>query len=116
MVVRFLRGITHQSDFSVDLNIVLAALLGPPFDPLATCFLSLLCLKAVCLVAITSMRRVSELQVLMYTRSFKDKVALRPHPKFLSQFHLNQTICLSLFFPKPQSNADEQHLHSLDVR
>lgn len=59
------------------------------------------------LVAVTSARWVGELGALMahppYTIFFKDKITLRPHPKFLpNSFHLNQPIYLPLFFPKPR--------------
>lgn len=70
MVVRFLKGVIclHPPvDEPVplwDLNTVIAALMGPPFEPLATSF-SLLCQKIAFLVAIMSVRRVSELQALV---------------------------------------------------
>ena len=75
------------------------------------------------LVAITSLRRVSELQALTtaepYMQIHKDKVALRTNPHFLpkvaTSFHVNQTIYLPAFFQHPKDNA-ERMLHTLDVR
>lgn len=46
-----------------NLNMVLAALMGPPFEPLASCPSPLLCQKAVFLVEITFTREVWKLQV-----------------------------------------------------
>ncbi|XP_050809179.1 uncharacterized protein LOC127051204 [Gopherus flavomarginatus] len=129
-VSRFLKGLerlypnVRPPAPTWDLNLVLSRLMGPPFEPLATCSLLYLSWKTAFLVAITSARRVSELRALVvdppYTVFHKDKVQLRPHPAFLpkvvSAFHVNQEIFLPVFFPKPHSSGREQQLHSLDVR
>lgn len=73
---------------------------------------------------ITSTRRVGELNALgtdpPCTTLHKDKVPLRLHSKFLSQvasdFYLNQSIHLPVFFPKPYAHKEEQNLHILDLR
>ncbi|XP_078517197.1 uncharacterized protein LOC144781723 [Lissotriton helveticus] len=106
-----------------NLNVVLTRLMGPPFEPLHSCELQFLTWKVAFLVAITSLRRVSELQALTIQEPFiqihSNRVVLRTNPKFLpkvvSQFHLNQTIDLPAFFQNPQTVA-ERMLHTLDVR
>lgn len=85
--------------------------------------LSLLSMKTAFLVAITSGRRVLKLQALLddmpYAVFYKDKVSVRPHLKFMSKvvsaFHLNQSIQLLVFFPKPHSPKGEESLFILDV-
>lgn len=92
--------------------------MGPPFEALVTCSLAHLSAKVFVLLAITSARRVSELQALMrplYTIFFKDTVFMRLHPKcipkMVSSIHLRQ----STFFPKPLAHKDEKRLHTLDI-
>lgn len=50
----------------------------------------------------------------------KDKVVLHTHtrflPKAISDFHRNQSIIVSVFFPKPHTDDGEAKLHTLDVR
>ncbi|CAJ0940563.1 unnamed protein product [Ranitomeya imitator] len=64
-----------------DLNLVLTALQKPPFEPLKEVPLRLLSQKAVFLVAITSLRRVSELTAISCRRPFlafhQDKFSIR---------------------------------------
>lgn len=77
------------------------------------------------LVTITFGRRVGELGALMadtpipFTVFFKDKVSLCPATKFLpevlSEFHFNQVIHLSIFFPKPHQTWESAAFHTLDV-
>ncbi|XP_078518308.1 uncharacterized protein LOC144782952 [Lissotriton helveticus] len=106
-----------------NLNIVLTRLMGPPFEPLHSCEIQYLTWKVAFLVAITSLRRVSELQALTIHEPFiqihANRVVLRTNPKFMpkvvSQFHINQTIELPVFFPNPDSVADRA-LHTLDVK
>ncbi|KAM4037388.1 ELMO domain-containing protein 3 isoform 1-T2 [Anomaloglossus baeobatrachus] len=105
-----------------DLNRVLMALQKPPFEPLRDVSLSRLSQKVTFLVAITSLRRVSELAALSCKSPFlvfhQDKVVLRPVPEFLpkvvSPFHLNQDISLPSFCPHPVHQC-EKDLHSLDL-
>ncbi|XP_077689409.1 uncharacterized protein LOC144274446 [Eretmochelys imbricata] len=130
MVGWFLKGLERMFPYSHppvppwNLNLVLSKLMGPPFEPLASCSLLHLSWKVAFLVAITSARRVSRLRALtsepLYTVFHKDMVQLRPHPKFLpkvvSQFHLGQDICLPVFFPKLHTDSSHRSLHTLDVR
>lgn len=107
-----------------ELNLILRSLMEKPFEPVATCLLLHLSMKVAFLIAITSGRRVGELRTLMihppFTTFYKDKVILWLHPKFVpkvaSSFHLNQTIYLPVFFPKPHADNREAFLHMLDVR
>ncbi|XP_078250106.1 uncharacterized protein LOC144589410 [Pogona vitticeps] len=128
-VKAFLKGLIHlrpplkplMPQWS--LNLVLNALMRPPFEPLATCSLKLLSLKVLFLVAITSARRASELAALRadqpFLQFFNDKVILHTDvsflPKVVSEFHLNQPLILPTFFSQP-ANETERMLHSLDVR
>ena len=73
-------------------------------------------------MAVTSLRRVSELAALSCLDPFlvfhQDKVVLRPVPSFLpkvvSAFHLNEDIVLPSLCPSP-SHPRERELHRLDV-
>lgn len=106
-----------------ELNIVLAKLMGAPFEPIHRASLQHLTWKVTFLVAITSARRVSEIQALCckepYTVFHANRVVLRTHPSFLpkviSDFHINQSITLPTFFPNP-SNPPERSLHSPDLK
>ncbi|XP_064409347.1 uncharacterized protein LOC135354804 [Latimeria chalumnae] len=107
-----------------DINLVLAKLMEPPFEPAESVELRLLSWKTLFLVAITSARRISELQALVvhepFTRFLRDKVVLRTHPQFLlkvvSEFHINQEIFLPVLFPGPHSCDGDEHLHRLNVK
>nr|XP_025044009.1 uncharacterized protein LOC112546943 [Pelodiscus sinensis] len=127
---RFLKGLQnvyppHKAPSPLwDLNLVLNCLTRPPFNPLATVPLPFLFMKVCFLLAITSVRRVSELGALMseppYTVFTKDRVILRPHPTFLpkvcTEFHLNKPIVLPTFFPKLHSSQTDASLHTLDIQ
>ena len=77
----------------------------------------------VLLVAVTSARRVSELQALSiiepFLTIFQDRVVLRTDPGFLpkvaSAFHRTQEIVLPTFCPNP-SGPKERDFHTLDVK
>lgn len=74
-----------------DLNLVLQCLTGSLFEPLTMCSLTHLSMNMALLVAITSACSVGVLDALMacplYTIFFKNKVTLRPLPKY----HLHST-------------------------
>ncbi|KAM4690422.1 uncharacterized protein WCC33_017807 [Rhinophrynus dorsalis] len=108
---------------SWDLNLVLQQLSSHPyFEPLESISIKHLTLKTVLLTAVTSARRVSELQALMATSPclifHQDKVVLKPNPAFrskvISHFHLNQEIVLPSFCPDPKGDL-EKRLHNLDL-
>lgn len=75
-------------------------------------------------MAITSAWRVRELLALMadppFTMFSKENILLQPHPKFLarvsSDFHINQTLHLPVFFPKQHHTTEVAAFHTLDVR
>lgn len=104
-------------------NVVLTKLMGAPFEPIHRSSLQHLSWKVAFLVAITSARRVSEIQALCckepYTVFHLNRVVLRTHPSFLpkviSDFHINQEITLPTFFSNP-SSPPERALHSLDLK
>ncbi|XP_068103097.1 uncharacterized protein [Hyperolius riggenbachi] len=121
--IKRLRPVLVPRTPSWDLNIVLQAMCGPPFEPIDQVSEKLLSLKMAFLLAITSARRVGELQALSikppYCIISEDKVTLRPDiaflPKVVSTFHRTQEIFLPSFCEK-QSNEKEKQLHCLDVR
>lgn len=69
-----------------NVNIVLTRLMGPPFKPLHSCQLQYLSWTLAILIAITSLRRVSEIQALTLEEPFfqlhRDRVVFRTNPKF----------------------------------
>ncbi|XP_077125588.1 uncharacterized protein LOC143782239 [Ranitomeya variabilis] len=106
-----------------DLNLVLEALTSSPFEPLDSIPLKVLTYKVALLVALTSARRVSDIQALSvdppYLLIFHDRIVLKPDPSYLpkvaSTYHRSQEIFLPSFFDSPVT--PEQHkFHTLDVR
>lgn len=79
--------------------------------------------KTIFLIAITLAHTMSEIQAVMadppYAVFHKNRVTFKRDQKFLSkvvlQFHMNQFICLPVFFPKPHDFPTEVKLHTLDV-
>ncbi|XP_077343459.1 uncharacterized protein LOC143988068 [Lithobates pipiens] len=128
-VVRFFRALSRQRPVQGlsfprwDLSLVLQSLTGPPFEPLKECFLRELTLKTVFLVAVTTARRVSEMEALSVRAPFcvilPDRIVLKTDPAFLpkvaSSFHRSQEIVLPSFCPNP-SGEKELRFHYLDVR
>uniref|UniRef100_A0A6I8RZ83 Tyr recombinase domain-containing protein n=1 Tax=Xenopus tropicalis TaxID=8364 RepID=A0A6I8RZ83_XENTR len=124
----FLQGVAHvvppfrPPTPAWDLNLVLEALLEPPFEPLDSISDIWLTWKTVFLTAISSARRVCELGALSCAAPFlifhKDKAVLRTIPSYLpkvvSSFHVNQEIVVPSLCPEPK-NDKERRLHSLDV-
>lgn len=106
-----------------DLNLVLSVLSGPPFEPLEESSLRNLSLKTTFLLAITTARRVGEIQAFSskppYLTVLEDRIILKTQPSFLpkvvSSFHCQQEIVLPSFCSNP-SSAKEREYHSLDVR
>lgn len=79
--------------------------MGHQFTPVKDYLLCHLSIKIAFLVAITSAKRVSEIEAPVAdppcVMAYRNKVMLKPHVKFLTKvatnFHLNQSI--KLFFP-----------------
>ncbi|XP_068103054.1 uncharacterized protein [Hyperolius riggenbachi] len=128
-VVRFfkatrrLRPVVQSKIPSWDLNTVLQALCELPFEPISDISDKLLTLKTAFLLAITTARRIGELQALSINEPYcvisEDRITLRLDvsflPKVSSKFHRSQEIFLPSFCNNP-SNQKENKLHSLDVR
>ncbi|XP_068113785.1 uncharacterized protein [Hyperolius riggenbachi] len=127
--LRFFQGIKRLRPVVIskvppwDLNVVLQSLCEHPFEPLDQIPDKFLTLKTAFLLAITTARRVSELQALSikppYCTISEDRITLRPDfaflPKVTSKFHRSQEIFLPSFCDKP-TNEKERKLHCLDVR
>ena len=106
-----------------DLSLVLQALTEVPFEPLESGTLEVITLKTVFLVAITTARRVSELEALSirapFFQVFPDRIIFKTDPAFLpkvsSDFHRSQEITLPSFCSNPV-REQEHRFHCLDVR
>ncbi|XP_066448359.1 uncharacterized protein [Eleutherodactylus coqui] len=106
-----------------NLNWVLGAMTAVPFEPIEALPIRMLTIKTIFLVAITSARRVSELQALSIRHPlmkiadtkliFKTDPAFMP--KVVSDFHRSQDIIIPSFFSNPK-NEEERTLSCLDVR
>ena len=102
---------------------MLRTLTGTPFEPLDNCSLRDLTLKTAFLVAVTTARRVSELEALSirppFCVIFPDRVVFKTDPAFLpkvtSKFHRSQDIVLPSFCSNP-SGERERRFSTLDVR
>lgn len=101
-----------------DLSVVLEALSHEPFFPLENVSLWDLTLKVTFLIAITSAKRVSEIQALQAKEPclifYPDKVVLKPSDRFIpkvsSSFHFNQELCL------PTLSTEQGDPHPLDIK
>ncbi|XP_040298083.1 uncharacterized protein LOC121009202 [Bufo bufo] len=128
LIKRFLKGAERLKPRVLrpipqwDLSVVLKGLCVPPFEPLNEVDLRFLSLKITFLLAITSAKRVGELQALgasePYLKILQDKVLLRFLPTFLPKVptfsNINQTICLPTFSPAATS-PEEERLRTLDI-
>lgn len=105
-----------------DLTLVLQCLTKPPFEPIGEIPIKLLTYKTILLVAITSARRIGELQALSskspYMSILDDRIVIRPDPAFLpkvvSEFHRSQSVVLPSFCQNPKNQKEEEY-HTLDV-
>ncbi|KAK7906753.1 hypothetical protein WMY93_015365 [Mugilogobius chulae] len=105
-----------------DLSVVLDALCHHPFEPLEAVALKYVALKTVLLLALTSAKRVSELQAFSVSPTCMQfapglsKVHLRPNPAFMPKVepaYSCPTLEIAAFHPPPFSSPEEQQLHSL---
>ncbi|XP_044162144.1 uncharacterized protein LOC122946519 isoform X1 [Bufo gargarizans] len=118
-----LRPTLRQSVPPWSLNVVLEGLCDPPFEPIGQISEKFLSLKAVFLLAITTARRIGEIQALSikqpYLRILDDRIILKPDPAFLpkvvSAFHREQELTLPSFCSLPK-NIQEERFQRLDVR
>ncbi len=108
---------------SWDLSVVLEGLVTAPFEPLESASDRILTLKVVLLLALTSLKRVGDLQAFSVSETCMDfalglvKVTLRPRPgyipKVLSTSFRSQVVTLHSFHPPPFASSEDERLHML---
>ncbi|KAK2902582.1 hypothetical protein Q8A73_012328 [Channa argus] len=125
LLKRFLRGVRWQRPLAPpwDLSLVLCALVASPFEPLDQVPLRLLSWKTALLLALTSMKRVSDLSALsvspecLSVRGDLSLAVLRPNPAFMpkcitSSFR-SRVITLEGFFTPPHTSEEHASSHLL---
>lgn len=129
LVIRFFKALTRSRPVVIkscpawDLSVVLQALTKEPFEPINLASLKFITLKTVFLVAVTTARRVSELQALSirepFFSIFSDRIVLKTDPNFLPKVasiqNRTQEIILPTFCSNP-SGKKEEEFHTLDVK
>ncbi len=131
MVSAFMRGVRRLRPVRVrpmaipswDLSVVLEGLVAAPFEPLESSPEWILTLKVTLLLALTSLKRVGDLQALSVSEMCMDfalglvKVTLRPRPgyvpKVLSTLFHSQVVTLNSFHPPPFASREDERLHML---
>ncbi|KAL0147294.1 hypothetical protein M9458_057396 [Cirrhinus mrigala] len=127
LVTRFLRGALRLRPPvrprvpSWDLSVVLEALCRPPFEPIEEISDRHLTIKTVLLVAITSLKRVGDLQALSVAPSFLDfapgsaKAFLHPRPGYIPKVPSSapRPVVLQAFCPPPFREPDQQKLNCM---
>ncbi len=108
---------------SWDLSVVLEGLVKAPFEPLESASERILTLKVTLLLALTSLKRVGDLQALSVSAMCMDfapglvKVTLRLRPgnipKVLSSSFRSQVVILHSFHPPPFALSEDEKLHML---
>ncbi len=94
-----------------------------PFEPLESASERILTLKVTLLLALTSLKRVGDLQAFSVSETCMDfapglvKVTLRPRPgyipKVLSTSFRSQVVTLHSFHPPPFASSEDERLHML---
>ncbi len=94
-----------------------------PFEPLESASERILTLKVALLLALTSLKRVGDLQAFSVSETCMDfapglvKVTLRPRPgyipKVLSTSFRSQVVTLHSFHPPPFATSEDERLHML---
>ncbi len=120
---RRLRPVHPTAVPSWDLSVVLEGLVTAPFEPLESASDWILTLKVVLLLALTSLKRVGDLQAFSVSETCMDfapglvKVTLRPRPgyipKVLSTSFRSQVVTLHSFHPPPFASGEDERLHLL---
>ncbi len=129
MVSAIMRGVQHLRPVrpigvpSWDLLVAFEGLMGAQFEPLKSAPDSILTLKVILLMALTSLKRVGDLQALSINEMCMDftpglvKVTLRPWPgyvpKVLSTSFRSQVVTLHSFHPPPFASGEDERLHML---
>ncbi len=129
MVSAFMRGVRRLRPVrptpvpSWDLSVVLEGLVTAPFEPLESSSERILTLKVTLLLALTSLKRVGDLQALSVSEMCMDfapglvRVTLRPRPgyipKVLSTSFRSRVVTLHSFHPPPFASSEDEKLHML---
>ncbi len=129
MVTAFMRGVRRLRPVcptavpSWDLSVVLESLVTAHFEPLESASERILTLKVALLLALTSLKRVGDLQAFSVSETCMDfapglvKVTLRPRPgyipKVLSTSFRSQVVTLHSFHPPPFASSEDERLHML---
>ncbi len=129
MVSAFMRGVRRLRPArptavpSWDLSVVLEGLVTAPFEPLESAPERILTLKVTLLLALTSLKRVGDLQALSVSEMCMDfapglvKVTLRSRPgyilKVLSTSFRSQVVTLHSFHPPPFASSEDEKLRML---
>ncbi|KAI2659094.1 ORF V: Enzymatic polyprotein [Labeo rohita] len=127
LVSRFLRGAlrlrppVRSRVPSWDLSLVLEALCRPPFEPIEEISDRHLTIKTVLLIAITSLKRVGDLQALSVALSFLDfapglaKAFLHPRSGYVPKVPSSapRPVVLQAFCPPPFREPDQQKLNCM---
>ncbi len=121
--IRRLRPVRPTAVPSWDLSVILEGLVTAPFEPLETPPERILTLKVTLLLALTSLKRVGDLQAFSVSETCMDfapglvKVTLRPRPgyipKVLSTSFRSQVVTLHSFHPPPFASSEDEKLHML---
>ncbi len=104
-----------------DLAVVLEALCKPPFEPIEEISERLLTLKTVLLLAISSLKRVGDLQALSVAPSFLDfapslaKAFLYPRAGYVPKVpsSVPRPVVLQAFCPPPSREPDQKRLNCM---
>ncbi|KAL0157249.1 hypothetical protein M9458_048495, partial [Cirrhinus mrigala] len=127
LVTRFLRGALRLRPPvrprvpPWDLSVVLEALCRPPFEPVEEIPDRFLTVKTVLLLALSSLKRVGDLQALSVAPSFLDfapglsKAFLYPRPGYVPKVPSStpRPVVLQAFCPPPFRDADQQKLNCM---
>ena len=129
LVSSFMKGVRRKRPVSRpliplwDLSGVLEALTQHPFEPLGVVELKFLSLKTALLLAVTTAKRVSDLQALstrpacLQFAPGGSKVCLRPNPAFIPKVvesaYRCPTVELGAFHPPPFQSAEDRKLNTL---
>lgn len=119
-MTRFQKGLDR---YFLPVSLASSALIAPPFEPLALCSFIHLSEKGNHLSGLHLFQEGGRTECIghsstIHSSLYKDKVQMKPYHKFpskvVSDFHLNQSIHLPVFFPK--LHLPKQKLHTLDIR